>query len=344
MLPSSSTPSNLRKSLPPPLSYLPPSTLSLLPPLLSALSFPLTTILSQLLQRSPLLGSLTTADTFPPLLPRRGGLPRLPAAAVNLATVAIAGCVGWSIHSKATNYLYPSTFPSSSSSTSTSTLSHHFRISLLTILTFSLLSPSLLSLSPSSYFAPGAFARLSLPATMDYATPAARSKLDGIYRSFGCHTCGVKPTAAARNFGSTLSMFNADHIPPISLVNYYNNRWYNRLVGRKIAQVFYPQCKACSGVQGASLAGNSLKAFKNGASFKVGAQGVKGKLHLARLRPHHLTNGLVAVLAGRADDRGWDCFGNAVVGYGWFRDKEVWVERGLVDAWEWAKKRFPKSS
>ena len=281
----------LNADLPPFFAQIPPQIMPLLPPALSVLSFPIITSLSQLIQYKIL--RVTTANTIPSLIPSlipsRPPFPSLPSRAVNIVTVCAAASIGHTIHARSLNYLYPSSSRPSKHDINSS-LSHYARISLTTLFLFTLTAPSLLSLSPSSYFTPGAFARVSLPATLDYATPSMRARLNTIYRGAGCHTCGTLPSRLTPK-SETLAMFNADHIPPISLVNYYNSKWYNRLLQKIplanlgiMKQVFYPQCKACSSVQGASLMGNSLKSFAHGSTFKIGDAGVNGKLHLTKLR------------------------------------------------------------
>jgi hypothetical protein len=209
-------------------------------------------------------------------------------------------------------------------------------VSLLTLLTFSLLSPSLRVLSPSSFFSPGAFAARSLPATMGYATPAARGSLNEIYRLHGCHTCGFRPSPLSSRL-ATLQQFNADHIPPLSLVKWYNNRWYNKLVRRTIAQRFYPQCKGCSSVQGAALARNSMGSILSGSGFQVLAPGKFGKLHVHRLRRWHLT-GFAVAAAGAGGEGGSDAWGNRVWGEALLREAEVWAEGRAGELWERARK------
>jgi hypothetical protein len=334
------------------LAALPPGVLQYLPPLAGSLSFPAITILSQLLQHSRLLASVTTADTFPPLLPGSvnrsiGGfplVPRIPSSAINTLTVGIAGCVGWGVHASVHAALYPpAPFSSRKRLDTQQSLSHYARISVVTLLTFAILSPSFRALSPSSYFAPGAFASKSLPASLDYATPAARWKLNSIFRSTGCHTCGYRPNPLSFKT-SSLQGFNADHIPPISLVNYYNGKWYNKLLRRTISQRFYPQCKSCSSVQGASLIGNSAKMMsKRGADFRVLGEGLYGKLHLSKMRLHHLTSAVVLSACGSAglgaagerDEQVVvsDAWGNRVLGYYWLRDREKEVEALLSDGY-----------
>ena len=85
--------------------------------------------------------------------------------------------------------------------------------------------------APSSLVRPGAFAGKSLPATQNYADTNTRERLQLIGRASGCHTCGVRRAA-----------FVGDHMPPLSLAR----------PGQAFR--FYPQCAACSSLQGGSLA------------------------------------------------------------------------------------------
>ncbi|XP_028405126.1 uncharacterized protein LOC114527625 [Dendronephthya gigantea] len=97
---------------------------------------------------------------------------------------------------------------------------------------FNLLGGKLRQVVPSHLFHPGAFARVSVPASgKSYAKSSAKRKIYLLGRRYGCHSCGKR----------SHKKFIADHIPPNKLVKFYQS------------QVFYPQCKTCSQKQGGVL-------------------------------------------------------------------------------------------
>ena len=132
---------------------------------------------------------------------------------------------------------------------------------------FAILGGRTNSLTPSNVAAVGAFGRkaASLKAQFTYATKAQRIEIAALGKKFGCHSCG-------RRFGTT---FIADHQPPLKLT-----RWRRKVRFLPFMQAryrFYPQCASCSRLQAAAV------------RFKP----VKVKFHFFKLRPYHLTGGLV---------------------------------------------------
>ncbi|KAG9416684.1 hypothetical protein AC1031_001064 [Aphanomyces cochlioides] len=142
------------------------------------------------------------------------------------------------------------------------------------LLLFRLLGGRFHAIAPSDFRHPGAFAhsRISLPATLEYADGSARAVIQSLGRLYGCHTCGVRKAT---------SKFHADHQPPVMVAKADNARLWNRLIAGPVVQRYYPQCDACSNIQGAQVKKNAQKL----------------KLHLMSVRPYHAT-GLWMVLFG----------------------------------------------
>ena len=156
------------------------------------------------------------------------------------------------------------------------------------------------ALSPSSLSTLGAFAntrRGSLPATLSYATAAERAKIQSLGLRFGCHSCGTFTSGAAR--------FIADHQPPLAEVKVANGVWWRRLLGREVAQRFYPHCPRCSRLQGQLLGERAAlaRALGSRAPLRLGATGAKTAARAAvphwpsLLRPTTYAPGAIAAAA-----------------------------------------------
>ena len=182
---------------------------------------------------------------------------------------------------------------------------HAARICIIGILTYkTIFRSNFMSLSPSSYTARGSFATKGIPigsgggtsSSFNYASKSQRDALHKIGTRFGCHTCGTRLL-----FDRTSSKFHGDHIPPISVAKQINNRWYNRILGRTVAQRFYPQCTSCSSKQGGLLSRGVNAGHKNLHSVGGGSESY---FHGCRMRMGHLTGGLVAAVStlGVVDD------------------------------------------
>ena len=146
-----------------------------------------------------------------------------------------------------------------------------------------------MSIAPSDVRSFGAFARPnvgSLPATMEYATTAERSKILAMGRRFGCHTCGVRRPRV----GALGTAFIADHQPPKKIAREANRRLWRRVTGWKVRQQFLPQCSSCSQVQSAAV--------KNLATTRFDGRVVT---HHATIRLYHWTGGLLVALACGVD-------------------------------------------
>jgi len=89
-------------------------------------------------------------------------------------------------------------------------------------------------------------------------------------------------------------IFHGDHIPPVSVAKQINNRWYNRKLGRTVAQRFYPQCTDCSNKQGGLLSRAVNAGHRN---LHAAGGGSESHFHGWRMRVGHLTGGLVAVVS-----------------------------------------------
>ncbi|ETW08852.1 hypothetical protein, variant [Aphanomyces invadans] len=140
------------------------------------------------------------------------------------------------------------------------------------LLLFRLLGGRFRALAPSDFRHPGAFghAKISLPATLEYADGNVRAVIQSFGRLYGCHTCGVRT-----------AKFHADHQPPVMVAKAENERLWNRLIAGPVVQRYYPQCDGCSNIQGAQVRKNAQKL----------------KLHLQALRAYHAT-GFWMVLFG----------------------------------------------
>ncbi|KAK1743746.1 hypothetical protein QTG54_005343 [Skeletonema marinoi] len=183
---------------------------------------------------------------------------------------------------------------------------HAARICIIGILTYkTLFRSNFMSLSPSSYTARGSFARKGIPipksssssrsssmipSSFNYATKSQREKLHQIGSRFGCHTCGSRLLFSRLPNTTKKMIFHGDHIPPVSVAKQINNRWYNRKLGRTVAQRFYPQCTDCSNKQGGLLSRAVIELHAAGG-------GSESHFHGWRMRVGHLTGGLVAVVS-----------------------------------------------
>ncbi len=190
---------------------------------------------------------------------------------------------------------------------------HAARICIIGLLTYkTIFRSNFIALSPSSYTARGSFATKGIPiisssgssiipSSFNYATKSQKEILHKLGSRYGCHTCGSRllfPTTKKK------IIFHGDHIPPVSVAKQINHRWYNRKLGRRVAQKFYPQCTNCSNKQGGLLS-RAVNAG-HGNLHAVGG-GSESYFHGWRLRMGHLTGGMVALLStvgGIVEDEG----------------------------------------
>ncbi|KAJ3396238.1 hypothetical protein HDU92_003696 [Lobulomyces angularis] len=142
------------------------------------------------------------------------------------------------------------------------------------LIIFRLLGGKFFSLAPSDFRNLGAFndKKLSLKASMEYADTSERAVMNAFGRLWGCHTCGTR-TAAKTSLGKVIGGYHADHQPPVKFAQAANDRFFNRILGIKVSQRYYPQCHSCSNQQGVLVKQNELML----------------KTHFFSLRPYHFT-------------------------------------------------------
>jgi hypothetical protein len=188
-------------------------------------------------------------------------------------------------------------------------MEHVFRVCLVGIIVYKGLGGRFWSISPSSLTTLGSFARTfhSLPATVKYASPSERIKIEQIGRKVGCHTCGSRKIFSR---GKNGIKFIADHMPPQAVVKQMNAAWHRRLLGFNVKQRFYPQCIDCSGKQGGILSkasqdllktksGSLLERMKPTVNLSSAGGGINAHFHGFRgynLRLEHLTGGVIAAI------------------------------------------------
>lgn len=126
---------------------------------------------------------------------------------------------------------------------------HTIRICCLGLLTFKCLGGRFWAIAPSSYTDVGSFARVSLPATSNYATASERAALERMGRRWGCHTCGSRMLFTTQRG----ARFVGDHMPPKSVAEQMNHVWWRRLFRIQVPFRFYAQCINCSNKQGSIL-------------------------------------------------------------------------------------------
>ena len=200
---------------------------------------------------------------------------------------------------------------------------HAVRICAIGLLAFKVLGGRFWAIAPSSYTHLGSFARprRSLPATLNYASPAKRAVLERLGRSVGCHTCGT------RRIGASLSQylffwkrwvsdaatqrtyhFVGDHMPPKSVAQQINNRFYRRFLRLPDVEFrFYPQCVDCSAKQAGLLSAatnklrNQSKLFRRTylfpPSLATAGGGTNSHFHGLRPRWNHWAGGVVGGVA-----------------------------------------------
>ena len=195
---------------------------------------------------------------------------------------------------------------------------HTIRICVVGLLCFKLLGGRFWSIAPSSYTHVGSYARGSITATDQYATPTQRLAIQRLGRIFGCHTCGRKPLPFVP---SSMTMnFIGDHQPPKSVAYQLNQQWFRRLLGRKVPFRFYPHCTTCSNKQGGILASATFDLarakswnqwLKNMASpnvhipsLRAAGGGTNAYVHGLQPRLYHLTGGIIAAWATADNDQG----------------------------------------
>ena len=196
---------------------------------------------------------------------------------------------------------------------------HTIRVCVVGLLCFKLLGGRYWSVAPSSYTHVGSYARGSIVATDQYATPVQRLAVQRLGRRFGCHTCGRKPLP----FLPSKITFIGDHQPPKSVAYQLNQQWFRRLLGRKIPFRFYPHCVTCSNKQGGILASATFdlarakswsqwwNSMTTGSlkrlhipSLRAAGGGTNAYVHGMQPRLYHLTGGIVAALATGDQDQG----------------------------------------
>jgi len=179
---------------------------------------------------------------------------------------------------------------------------HQLRVAILGIAIFKLCGGRCWSIAPSSYTAPGSFARLKVgvgcvPApSANYITVKQRVLLRRMGQTYGCHTCGAR-TPFFRN------LFVGDHIPPNSVIQQFKQQNAKQLHRRmfkfarhNIKQHFFPQCKSCSSTQGGILATGVNQNLGNLRS--LGGLGSASHFHGLRFRlSHALPGAIVAALS-----------------------------------------------
>jgi hypothetical protein len=192
------------------------------------------------------------------------------------------------------------------------------------ILVFKILGGRFWAIAPSSYTHLGSFARVrvgSIPATDRYATSVQRSTIESIGKKYGCHTCGTRmrkfilapllQSSKSKISSEMISTarFVSDHMPPKSVAEQINSRWYNRIFGIKVNYRFFPQCITCSSTQGSILskATQELRKYhfssvllKKGSMIPNLSQaggGTNAYIHGLRPRWNHFTGGILASIA-----------------------------------------------
>ncbi|EJK60234.1 hypothetical protein THAOC_19455 [Thalassiosira oceanica] len=165
---------------------------------------------------------------------------------------------------------------------------HAARVCVLGLLTYKMvLRSNFFSISTSSYTHKGSFARVGIPATMNYASPSQRIQIEKLGRRWGCHTCGSRMI-----FSKLSTKFHGDHIPPVSVAKQMSQQTWRKFLGLTVPQKFYPQCVNCSGKQGSLLS----KAVNEGMRNLSRAGGGKDGYFHSNFRIGHLTGGAVAIL------------------------------------------------
>jgi hypothetical protein len=199
---------------------------------------------------------------------------------------------------------------------------HTMRVCVVGLLCFKLLGGRFWSIAPSSYTHVGSYARGSIAATDQYATPTQRLAIQRLGRIFGCHTCGRKPFPF---LPSSSIRFIGDHQPPKSVAYQLNQQLIRRLFGQKVPFRFYPHCMTCSNKQGGILATASFDLAKtkswnhwwkyiankssrspniNVMSLQSAGGGANAYIHGLQPRLYHLTGGVIAMLATADNDQG----------------------------------------
>lgn len=136
------------------------------------------------------------------------------------------------------------------------------------------------AIAPSSYAAPGSFARKPITGNKNYIAGNDKAQLLKNYKRFGCHVCGSKA-------GSPIG----DHNPPVSI---------GELV-KKPSYQFYPHCASCSSRQGGILGaaknsiGHSWGTWKKIGHLKAAAGGSNAYNHALQLRFHHFAGGILGM-------------------------------------------------
>jgi len=176
---------------------------------------------------------------------------------------------------------------------------HTLRICCVGLVAFKLLGGRYWAIAPSTYTHVGSFARVSLPATEQYATTTQRATIERLGRAAGCHTCGSR-----RLYRSGSFQFVGDHQPPKAVAEQMNARWMRRLFGRKVAFRFFPQCVDCSSIQGSllSAATNQLRSSsfftkRRSVNLQLAGGGANAYNHGLRPRLNHLAGGVLGAAA-----------------------------------------------
>eukprot|EP00536_Pseudo-nitzschia_multiseries_P003840 jgi/Psemu1/302204/fgenesh1_kg.61_\ len=180
---------------------------------------------------------------------------------------------------------------------------HEIRVCLLGLLAFKSLGGRFWAIAPSSYTHLGSFSRWSIPCTESYANARERIMIEQMGRKWGCHTCGSKmvfSTPAKSAITGKTYRFVGDHMPPKSVAEHMNNRWYRTMgLWPRVKFRFYPQCVSCSNTQGSVLSktGRSLGRLpKNSwaSAMKGAGGGNTAHFHGFTPRIYHLVGGILA--------------------------------------------------
>jgi hypothetical protein len=153
---------------------------------------------------------------------------------------------------------------------------------------FWLLGGRLWAIAPSSYAAPGSYARMPLPGTKNYIQGNSKAQLNKNYKLCGCHVCGSK-------VGTPIG----DHNPPKSIGNLMKNPSYK----------FLPHCGTCSGRQG-GIMGAAVERMDDGWRnwrkiwfLKAAGGGSNSYNHAFQLRLNHFTGGIISTSVGDANGK-----------------------------------------
>jgi hypothetical protein len=165
------------------------------------------------------------------------------------------------------------------------------------LIAFKLMGGRFWAISPSSYTNLGSFARPnnSIPATEKYATVTQRAAVERMGRAMGCHTCGSR-MILTRTLDAV--KFHGDHMPPKSVANQMNQRFFRKWLGRPVSFRLFPQCVPCSNTQGGILSkASAALAMTRRTNLSGAGGGSQAFFHGFSPRPNHLAGGAIAAVA-----------------------------------------------